>query len=78
MIRYISLLLFIGMAWGQSQDLSVDELIKHLDLEPHPAGGFFLGRLINLMGSFQKVYYQKITMEIEVIIHSFIHYYLKG
>jgi hypothetical protein len=29
------------MAWGQSQDLSVDELIKHLDLEPHPAGGLF-------------------------------------
>ena len=41
MVRYFTLLLFIGLAWGQSQDLSVDELIKHLDLEPHPAGGLF-------------------------------------
>ncbi len=41
MRRYIPLLLFIGLAWGQSQDLSVDELIKHLDLVPHPAGGLF-------------------------------------
>mgnify|MGYP001480618514 CR=1 FL=1 len=41
MINPITLLLFIGLACGKSQNLSVDELIKHLDLAPHPAGGLF-------------------------------------
>jgi hypothetical protein len=50
MRRYIPLLLVYWVGLGQSQDLSVDELIKHLDLVPNPAGGLFLDRLINLMG----------------------------
>ena len=41
MSRYLSFILFIGLACGQSQDLSVDKLIKHLDLAPHPTGGLF-------------------------------------
>ena len=36
--RIFPIFLFIGLAWGQSQDFSIDELIKYLDLEPHLSG----------------------------------------
>ena len=50
MRRYISLLLFIGLARGQSEDLSVNELIKHLDLDPHPAGGLYFRQTYKSLG----------------------------
>mgnify|MGYP001463350253 CR=1 FL=1 len=39
--KIITIILFICAVWGQAQNLSVDELIKYLNLEPHPAGGLF-------------------------------------
>ncbi len=54
MTKHLTLLLFIGLAWGQSQDFSIDELIKYLDLEPHPSGGLFFRQTYKSDGVIQK------------------------
>ena len=34
-------MLIFGTVWGKSENMSIDDLIKYLDLEIHLAGGLF-------------------------------------